>query len=123
MDSRKTAPRSVHLCFPMYDVRQNAMYKHQLTQNYEDFLDCIDPEDGGSKPLRNAGTYQSPSHIPKHKNLPVHRCEKPKQFFMFYTRKLCYIPQYFTNLDEILYERPGQYNSVAFATIDQTILQ
>lgn len=109
----------------MYDVRPNAMHKHPLTQNYEDFLDCTDPEDGVSKPLRNAGTYQSPRHIPEHTNFPVHRCEKTKQHsvFMNYTRKVCYLSQYFTNLDEILYDRPGQYNVVAVATIDQTILK
>jgi hypothetical protein len=76
MDFRKTAPHSVHFCYPMYDVRPNAMYKHQLTQNYEEFFDCTDPEDGGSRPLRNASTYQSQRHIPKHINLPVYHCEK-----------------------------------------------
>jgi len=37
---------------------------------------------------------------------------------MFYTQKFC-----FTNLDEMLYDRPGQYNVVAFARTDQTILE
>jgi hypothetical protein len=37
MDSKKAAPHSVPFCSPMYDVRPNAMYKHQLTQNYENF--------------------------------------------------------------------------------------
>jgi hypothetical protein len=67
----------------MYDVRPNAMYKYQLTQNYEDFMDCTDPEDGGSKPLRNAGTYQSPRHIPEHMNLSVHHCENPQKNIFF----------------------------------------
>jgi hypothetical protein len=87
MDSRKTAPHSVHFCYPMYDARPNAMYKHQLTQNYADFLACKYPADGGSKPLRKAGTYQSTRHIPEHTKLPVHRCEKPKQYFVCFTRK------------------------------------
>lgn len=63
----------------MYDARPNAMYKHQLTQNYEDFLACTDPAEGGSKPLWNAGTYQSTRYILEHMNLPVHHCEKPKK--------------------------------------------
>jgi len=106
----------------MYDVRPDAMYKHQLTQNYEDFLGCTDPEDGGSKPLRNAGTYQSPRHNPEHTNLSVHRCEKPKQHFVCFTRKNCVGSSIiFINLDEIVYDRPGQYSVVAVARIDQTI--
>jgi hypothetical protein len=83
MDPTKTAPHSVHFRYAMYDVRPNAMYKHQLTQKYEDFLDCTDPEHGGSRPLRNAGTYQSSRHIPEHTNLPVHRCEKHTHFFFY----------------------------------------
>jgi hypothetical protein len=87
----------------MYDVRQNAMNKHHLTQNYEDFLDCTDPEDGGSKPLRNAGTYQSPRKIPEHRNLPYKAVRSPNNISdMNYMQKLCYLPQYFTNLDENL---------------------
>jgi hypothetical protein len=107
---------------PMYDVRPNAMNKHHLTQNYEDFLDRTDPEDGSSKPLRNAGTYQSPRNIPEHRNLPVQRCEKPKQHSCNeFHAKIVYLPQYFTNLDEIWYDRPGQYNVVVAASVYQTI--
>jgi hypothetical protein len=51
-------------------VRQNAMYKHQLTQNCENYLDSTDPEDGGSKPSETLV-------------LPVYRCEKPKQPFFY----------------------------------------
>jgi hypothetical protein len=40
-------------------------------------------------------------------------------FDMNYTRKLCYLPQYCTNLDEIWYDRPGQYNVVEAASVDQ----